>query len=372
MIFQGFARARGTELSDKKRILMAMSGGVDSSTAAWLLRQQGHELVGVFMSRGEPQAGESDSAPRQCASTQAEKARTVAEFLEIPFRVVDFHGAFELLITYFCAEYLRGRTPNPCVLCNEQVKFGRLMMEAKELELDYLATGHYVRTEFADGRWRIKRGSDPAKDQSYFLFGLTQEQLAEAIFPLGPRTKAEVRALAARAGLPAAEAEESQDVCFVPDRDYAKFVRGRIASPVQPGEIVDRSGKVIGHHEGVVDFTIGQRRGIGIAAGEPLYVIDIDAVANRVVVGGETDLLVDGFFADNVNWVGVDPPHDALRCEVQIRYRHKAVPSTVMVAGRYRVRVQFDEPQRAVTPGQVAVFYEGESLLGGGWITRER
>ena len=356
-------------MPNRKRILMAMSGGVDSSTSAWLLRQQGHDLTGVFMSRGPNVPGESEE--RLCGTTQAEDARKVAEFLKVPFRVVDFGGAFDLLISYFCSEYLRGRTPNPCVLCNEQVKFGRLLHVAKEMEIDYVATGHYVRSESSGGRWQIRRGRDAEKDQSYFLFGLSQEQISKAFFPLGPRTKEEVRDLARRAGLPCAETAESQDICFIPDGDYARLVRERLGHRVQPGDIVDAEGNVLGRHEGVVDFTVGQRRGIGVAAGTPLYVVDIDPTQNRVVVGPEEALLKAEFIADNVNWMSITVPTGPLECEVQVRYRGQPVPATVTMAGRYRVNVVFDEPQRAVTPGQAAVFYQDDLLLGGGWITRE-
>ena len=339
-----------------------MSGGVDSSTAAWLLREAGCRVEGAFMSR--------ETCP--CDAGQLEAARRVAEFLEIPLHVVDLSAAFEVLIDYFCSEYLRGRTPNPCAICNEQIKFARLIDEADRLGFDYLATGHYVRSASCDGRRCLRRASDAEKDQSYYLFALSQKHLARAAFPLGDRTKDEVRGLARKAGLPAAETEESQDVCFVPQGGYARLVRERVGSQVRPGDIVDTSGKTLGRHEGIIDFTVGQRRGVGVAAGEPVYVVDVDPRTNRVVVGRDEDLLADTLVAENVNWVGRPLPREPLRCAVQIRYRAQPVDATVIPVGRFGAKVSFDEPQRAVTPGQAAVFYDDELLLGGGWITREQ
>jgi tRNA-specific 2-thiouridylase len=351
-------------MSGKKRILVAMSGGVDSSTAAWLLQEAGHELVGVFMSRVATD-GKSSETP------QARRARRVAEFLEMPFEVVDFSEAFELLVDFFCSEYLRGRTPNPCAVCNRQIKFGLLLEQCDKLGLDCLATGHYVRSERDGSRWGLRRGSDPAKDQSYYLFGLSQDQVARAVFPLGERTKEEVRALATKIGLPSAQTEESQDICFVPEGEYSMLVRERKGSEVRPGEIVDGSGKVVGRHDGIVNFTVGQRRGVGVAMGEPVYVVDIDPRTNRVTVGPGADLLVSDFAVESVNWVGIAPPRQPMHCDVQVRYRSKPFPARVSVAGRFGVHVTCDEPQRAVTPGQAAVLYRDDLLLGGGWITRE-
>jgi len=350
-------------VSGRKRILVAMSGGVDSSTAAWILQEEGHEVVGVFMSR-VPTHGKDSETP------QAARARRVAEFLEMPFEVVDCSEAFELLVDFFCSEYLRGRTPNPCAVCNREIKFGLLLERCARLGFDRLATGHYVRSEREDSRWCLRRGSDRAKDQSYYLFGLSQDQLARAVFPLAERTKEEVRALARKIGLPSAEASESQDICFVPEGEYSRLVRERKGPEIRPGEIVDLSGKVVGRHEGIVDFTVGQRRGVGLAMGEPVYVVEIDPRTNRVVIGCGSDLLVSDFAVESVNWVGIAPPCEPMHCDVQVRYRSKPFPATVSVAGRFGVHVTCDEPQRAVTPGQAAVLYREDLLLGGGWITR--
>ena len=348
-------------MGESKRILAAMSGGVDSSTAAWLLQEAGHHVEGAFMTRGD--------AASQVA---AEHARRAAQFLEIPFHVVDASEAFETLIGYFCSEYLRGRTPNPCIVCNEQIKFKRLLAKADALGLEALATGHYVRSERSGGRWCLRRGVEATKDQSYYLSGLSQKHLARAVFVLGDRTKDAVRDLARKIGLPAADTDESQDVCFVPEGDYARLVRERLGARVSAGDIVDTAGKVVGRHEGIIGFTVGQRRGVRVAMGKPVYVVDIDPNENRVVIGAAEELLTESFTCDNVNWVSLAPPAEAITCEVQVRYKSKPVPATVSIGGRYRVHVTFDEPQRAVTPGQAAVFYRDDLLLGGGWITREK
>ncbi len=348
-------------MADKKRILVAMSGGVDSSTTAWLLKEEGHEVAGAFMSRGTAGGAAAPTAT-------ADRARRVAEHLGIPFHVLDLEEAFDQLIDYFCSEYLRGRTPNPCAVCNPQIKFKKLLELADRLGMDWLATGHYARVDRADGRVKLRRGLDPAKDQSYYLFGLTQAQFGRSMFPLGERTKLEVRELARRAGLPTAETEESQDICFVPDRDYARLVRERLGARVRPGDIVDVEGRVVGHHEGVVGFTVGQRRGVRVAMGEPVYVVELDPLAARVVVGPLDRLLVETFDVHNVNWVSVAPPVNSLACGVQIRYNSTPKPATVTPCGPFSVHVAFDEPQRAVTPGQCAVFYDGDTVLGGGWI----
>ena len=262
-------------MSDTQRIVVGLSGGVDSAAAAWLLVEAGHEVAGVFIRRD----GSSDVSEHEHA------ARRVAQFLEVPFHAVDASGDFETLIGYFCSEYLRGRTPNPCVLCNAQIKFKRLLERADALGFDRVSTGHYVRSTFAGGRWCLRRGVDATKDQSYYLSALSQTHLARAVFPLGDRTKEDVRALAREAGLPAAERDESQDVCFVPGGDYARLVRAREGDRVRAGEIVTTAGEVVGRHDGIIGFTIGQRRGVGVAMGEPVYVVDVDAETNRVTVG---------------------------------------------------------------------------------------
>ena len=354
-------------MSDKLRILVAMSGGVDSSVVAWLLREEGHEVAGAFMSRGAA-GGQVPGGP----AATADNARRAAEFLKVPLHVLDLAESFDMLIDYFSSEYLRGRTPNPCAICNPQIKFRKLLELADSLGMDRLATGHYARLESLQGRTRLRRGLDPSRDQSYYLFALPQRFLARSMFPLGERFKTDVRELACQAGLPSAETEDSQDICFVPDGEYPRLVRERLGTRVKPGDIVDVHGKVVGRHEGIVDFTIGQRRGVRVAMGEPVYVIDIDAAANRVVVGPADRLLVGEFTVENVNWIAADAPGQPLRAGVQIRYHSKPQPATITLAGRYSVHVKFDEPQRAVTPGQCAVFYDDDLLLGGGWISRNK
>jgi tRNA-specific 2-thiouridylase len=354
-------------VGDKKRILVAMSGGVDSSVVAWLLREEGHDVAGAFMSRGAA-GGQVAGGP----AVAVDNARRVAEFLEIPFHVLDLAESFDMLIDYFSSEYLRGRTPNPCAICNPQIKFRKLLELADSLGMSHLATGHYARLEHAQGRSTLRRGLDPGRDQSYYLFALPQRFLARSMFPLGERFKPDVREIARKAGLPSAETEDSQDICFVPDGEYPRLVRERLGAKVKPGDIVDVQGNVVGRHEGIVDFTIGQRRGVRVAMGEPVYVVDIDASANRVVIGPADRLLVGEFTVENVNWVSAGPPTEPLRAGVQIRYHSKPQSATVTLAGRYSVHVKFDEPQRAVTPGQCAVFYDNDLLLGGGWISRSR
>ena len=351
---------RRGDLGEKRRILVAMSGGVDSSTTAWRLLEEGHDVAGAFMSRGAVGGAPPTEA--------ADGARRVAERLGIPFTVLDLTEDFTLLVDYFCSEYLRGRTPNPCSVCNPQIKFRRLLEEAGRQGREFLATGHYARIERDGGRVKLRRGLDPAKDQSYYLFSLSQAQLSRSMFPLGGMAKPEVRELARKAGLPAAETEESQDICFVPDKDYARLVRERLGPRVSPGEIVDVDGKVVGTHEGIVGFTIGQRRGVRVAMGEPVYVVEIDPAAHRVVVGPAERLLVGEFDAHNFNWLST-PPEGPFACGVQIRYNSTPKPATVTINGRFSVHVAFDEPQRAVTPGQCAVLYDGDVVLGGGWIS---
>jgi tRNA-specific 2-thiouridylase len=348
-------------------VVVAMSGGVDSSTAAYLLTRAGYEVIGLFMRTGVVVEG---SAGRRCCSlADAEDARRVAEHLGIAFYVLNCKAEFDGLIDYFCAEYLRGRTPNPCVRCNTELKFGKLLRYAHALGAEAVATGHYARVERRGERCALRRGADPAKDQSYFLFGLTQEQLARARFPLGELTKTEVRALARSAGLPVQEKPESQDICFVPEASYREVLAERLGPP-RPGRLVDVSGKVLGEHPGCQNFTIGQRRGLGVALGTPYYVVAIQPETNTVVLGPESALLARMCYVRGLVWsalAGLRLPRPAA---VQIRYQHEAAPAAIVPAGADEVGVLFVEPQRAITPGQAAVFYEGDLVLGGGWIDR--
>jgi len=369
-----------------------MSGGVDSSTAAALLVEQGYDVIGVTL-----QLWKQDCfAPAQdlfkcCGARAAADVRAVCQHLGIPFHLIDEAEEFQqLVIRHFAAEYLAGRTPNPCILCNEHLKFGTLLRRADALGARFVATGHYARVErvltlpaaapghapaagaAAPGeRYLLKRGRDPRKDQSYFLFSLRQEQLARALFPLGEQTKAQTREAARQRRLKTAEQAESMEICFVPDNDYGRFLQQTGLARKQPGEIVDLQGRVLGQHNGVAFYTIGQRRGLGLAAPHPLYVVDLDAARNRVVVGDVAALARETFTVERCNWIPFDTPAAPLEATVKIRYSHPGTPATVTPLAEGRARVRLHTPQRAVTPGQAAVFYDGEVVLGGGWIARE-
>ena len=346
-----------------------MSGGVDSSVSAALLKEQGYDVVGVSLQLYEPVT--CDTAVRKktcCALDDVLDAARVAKKLGIPFEVIDLRKEFkELIIDYFIEEYAAGRTPNPCIRCNELIKFDLLFKKAREMGAEYLATGHYARISCDEnGKYQLLTGLDRTKDQSYFLFTLTQEQLARTIFPVGMLEKKHVRQLAAAYGLPVAQKHESQEICFIPDNDYVRFLEQHGVNR-NPGEIVIEDGTVIGRHSGIHGFTIGQRKGMGIAWNHPLHVIGIDVDQNRVVVGAAEELSRSGLSAGNTTWI--EPPGQAeFSAGCRIRYRHQPAPCRVKVLSEARFEVLFDSDQRAVTPGQAAVIYDGERVLGGGWI----
>jgi tRNA-specific 2-thiouridylase len=368
------------------KIAVAMSGGVDSSAAAALLKAGGHELVGFTMQlwnqrRGLSVGEDGEPLPSRCCSLDdVYDARRVAEELGFPFYVLNLERDFERdVVAPFVQSYLEGETPIPCVACNSRLKFASLDRTALSVGCEKVATGHYarVRHDEAAGRHRLLRGRDARKDQSFFLWELTQEQLSRSLFPLGEMTKDEVREVARRHGLYVAEKKESQEICFVPDGDYAGFIdryleaEGREDERPARGEIVDTEGRVVGEHEGVHRFTVGQRRGLGVSRPLPLYVVRVEPESNRVVVGHDEELLSSEFTAAGVNWVAFEEPSEPFAADVRVRYRHREAPATVTPLGQGRARVRFDEPQRAVTPGQATVFYRGEEVLGGGWIVRE-
>jgi tRNA-specific 2-thiouridylase len=362
-------------------IAVAMSGGVDSSTVAAMLSRQGQRVVGLTMQlwnqRRLPELAVEGATGRCCSLDDVYDARRAAEQIGIPYYVVNFERQFEeRVVEPFVQEYLAGRTPIPCTLCNNFIKFDQFLEMADAVGARQIATGHYARVsrEEVGGRWQLRRAVDGSKDQTYFLFGLTQEQLARSLFPLGGMRKSEVRELARELGLAVAAKGDSQEICFVPNGDYAAFLGAYLRQKGVPeagarGRIVSSDGRLLGEHAGVHHFTVGQRRGLGIAAGEPLYVIATDARSQQVVVGRNDELLRSRLAAHGVNWISVAPPAAPLRAQVKIRNKHAAAPATLHPTGNpSRVEVRFDEPQRAVTPGQAAVFYEGDLVLGGGWI----
>ena len=349
--------------SNSKKVVVAMSGGVDSSVAAGLLLEQGYEVAGVSLRLWDY----GDEGPQSCSDYRG--AKSVAEFLGIPHTLLDARSQFaEAVVRPFAESYLRGRTPNPCVACNRDFKLGLLLDWAREQGADYVATGHYARLvrDPSAGTASLLRGADRRKDQSYFLFALSQEQLSRTLFPLGELKKHEVRSHARRLGLPVADRPESQDICF---GDYQALVESFAPGSDFRGEIVDRSGKVLGCHEGIHRLTVGQRKGLGLSAPHPLYVLEIDEASKRVVVGKKEELSAAGFVTAGVSWI--DPPKkEELFAEVQVRYRSPSVPSLLRPAGEGKWEARFQESFPSATPGQAAVFYSGDRVLGGGWIER--
>ena len=357
----------------KSRVVAAMSGGVDSSLAAALLKKEGYDIVGVTF-RMWPKEECGSSVGRSCCNLEAvTRARAVAGQLEIPYYVVDFSKEFKKeVIDYFCDSYLKGLTPNPCVICNEKIKFGKLIDKAKSLGASRVATGHYANISYdkKSKRYLLKEGKDKVKDQSYFLFALSQDQLKNAMFPLGGLTKGRVRTLAKKMKLRTFNTVSSQDICFIQDIDYAEYIKKKTGVDVKPGDIVDGSGKVLGRHKGIPFYTIGQRRGLGVAHKEPLYVTSIDIEKNRVLVGPRGEVMKKSLFAEGMNWIAIDSLDKPMRATARIRYNHIKAKAKVTKTGKDSVRVDFDEPQFAPTPGQAIVFYNKDVVIGGGWIKK--
>jgi tRNA-uridine 2-sulfurtransferase len=361
-------------------IAVAMSGGVDSSVVAGMLHREGNRVVGLTMQlwnqRRLPALVPDGPTGRCCSLDDVYDARHVAQHLGIPYYVVNFENAFERqVVKPFIDEYLAGRTPVPCTLCNNFIKFDQFLEMAEGVGAERIATGHYARVNWNpdSGRWEMRRSADRSKDQTYFLFGLTQPQLSRTLFPLGGFEKAQVRELARELGIPTANKPDSQEICFVPNGDYAAFIDAYFAeqgiAPAETrGELVTADGRVVGEHSGVHHFTVGQRRGLGVAAREPLYVIATEPATRRVIVGGNDALLRPSMRVKDVNWISIAAPSEPVRAEIKIRNKHLAAPATVRPVDATTVEVSFNDPQRAVTPGQGAVFYSGELVLGGGWI----
>jgi len=350
------------------RIVVAMSGGVDSSVAAALLAGEGRDVVGLSMQLYDQQGERTFGSC--CTLDDLRDAGRVADVLGIPHYILNFEKQFqETVISNFVREYAAGRTPLPCAHCNSDLKFATLLDRAEGLGAEQVATGHYARVERSpEGRWLLKRSADPAKDQSYFLFSLTQTQLARAVFPIGDLDKVEVRAEARRLGLNVADKPDSQEICFVPDGDYASFVARQAPAVARQGAIVDQRGDVLGSHGGVHRFTVGQRKGLGLSSSAPLYVLKIEAESGQVTVGSRDALDHSTLSASGVNWISIGAPSDWARVAGQIRHRHRPAPARVRAIGDGRAECIFDEPQSAITPGQAVVFYDGDTVVGGGWI----
>ncbi len=371
-------------MSEPETIAVAMSGGVDSSAVAALLRAQGHTLVGLTLQlwnqrRLAGHEGMPESVQGRCCSIDdVYDARRVAEQLDIPYYLVNQEARFEAeVVQPFVSEYLAGRTPIPCTLCNNHLKFDALLTTARQIGADRIATGHYARNHYdeARGRWILSRPEDKSKDQTYFLFGLTQEQLSRTLFPLGEMQKPSVRAMAADAGLNVAAKPDSQEICFIPGGDYQTFLGAYLDDqerelPDSSGELVTSTGEVVGRHTGIHSFTVGQRKGLGLTSPDPLYVLNIHPDSHQVTVGPDAALLSTALRADRLNWITVSGlvPGQEVRVEIKIRHRHTPAPAILCATGPDQVEATFDTPQRAITPGQSAVFYQGDEVLGGGWI----
>ena len=353
----------------KRQVLVALSGGVDSGVAAALLVEQGYEVVGAMLRLWAERSPNNDLANRCCTPEAVERARCVAAQLGIPFYLVNAEAEFKAqVVDYLIAEYSSGRTPNPCVHCNRTVRFGFLLNHGLALGVEFMATGHYAHVRRVKGRYQLLRGRDSLKDQSYFLHALSQEQLAHVLFPLGELTKQETRAIARRYGLPVAEQPESQDLCFLADGDYRRFLAQQTPHLFRPGPIRDTSGRVLGEHQGLPAYTIGQRKGLGIAATEPLYVLAICPAENALIVGTAQELGQDECMVEEMRYISGETPTAAFHATAQIRYRARPVAVTVTPLPQKRARVRFDLPQRDITPGQFLVLYDDEVVIGGGAI----
>jgi len=357
---------------NRNRVIVGMSGGVDSSVAAYILKKQGYEVIGVTMQIWPDMADEVREREGGCCSLSAvDDARRVANHLGIPYYVMNFKEVFEKkVIDYFVDEYLKGRTPNPCIACNRYIKFEEFLRKAHSLDAYYVATGHYAKIIRDDkrGRFLLKRSADVGKDQTYVLYSMTQYQLQHTLMPLGDYTKDEIRNIAKEIGLTVAHKPDSQEICFVDDNDYGKFIEERQPNKIKAGYFVDTEGNILGRHKGIVHYTIGQRKGLGIALGKPMYVVDIDAENDIVVLGENNDVFSREMIVEDLNYIMIDKLEKPLDVSVKIRYTAREAKATITPLNDGQVKVCFDEPQRAITPGQAAVFYDGDNVVGGGII----
>lgn len=350
-----------------------MSGGVDSSVAAWLLKEQGYEVIGVTMQIWQDEEEEVLEENGGCCGLSAvEDARRTAQLLEIPHYVMNFKADFKrFVIDYFVSEYLEGRTPNPCIACNRYVKWEALLNRSLEIGADYIATGHYARIrQLENGRFCLTRSVTAAKDQTYALYNLTQNQLSHTLMPVGSYSKEEIRRMADQIGLSVADKPDSQEICFVPDQDYAGFIERTTGAPSQTGNFVQADGTILGQHKGIIHYTIGQRRGLGLPMGRRVVVTEIRPETNEVVIGEQEDVWTDHLLADRLNWMSVPDLTEERSASAKIRYNHTGTPCTLQKTASDQIRVQFHEPVRAVTPGQAVVFYDGDCVLGGGTILK--
>ena len=354
-----------------KKVMVGMSGGVDSSVAALLLKDSGYEVMGVTLKLFSDDDISQAEGRTCCSLSDVIDARSVAYRLGFEHLVFNFKDNFrEHVMNNFADMYLCGRTPNPCIECNRYVKFDKMLRRAIELGYDYIATGHYAVNEYDEstGRWLLKRPADRSKDQTYVLYSLTQEQLAHTLFPLGGLEKSQVRKIAEEAGLVNSGKPDSQDICFVPDGDYAGFIRRFTGADAPPGEFIDMEGNVIGEHKGLINYTIGQRKGLGIALGRPAYVVKKDILTNRITIGDESDLYTDSLVASDVNLISADEITEPVRVTAKTRYRQTEQPAVLSYQGDGKYSLVFDTPQRAITSGQAVVFYDGDIVVGGGTI----